>query len=110
MSRCLRLTKKVVMMMGSMDAPEAIMETAMNWELPAKTITDMSAICKGESPALPARTPKGIPTAIYPIQMGMAAARPWRINVGEVDCMVIYTISSVYLSILSYRVNHYCPE
>jgi hypothetical protein len=79
------------------------METAMNWELPAKTITDMSAICKGESPALAARTPKGIPTAIYPIQMGTAAARPWRMDVRELDCMAIYTIILVYLSALSYK-------
>ncbi|OQC23216.1 MAG: hypothetical protein BWX71_02136 [Deltaproteobacteria bacterium ADurb.Bin072] len=84
MSRCLRLTKKVVMMTGRTPAPEPIMDTAMNWELPAKTMTDIRTICSMVSPACPARIPKGMPTAAYPTQMGKAAPRPWM--TGLLDC------------------------
>ena len=56
-----RLTTKVVMTMAGMEAPLPSMATAMNWELPAKTSTDISPTCQGARPAFWASTPKARP-------------------------------------------------
>ena len=61
MSRCLRFTMKVVEMTAAADAPDEIMATAMNWDPPAKTVTDITAICQGAKPAFWARTPRERP-------------------------------------------------
>ena len=48
-------------MMAGAEAPADSMETAMNWELPAKTMMDINPICRGVSPAFCANTPNAIP-------------------------------------------------
>lgn len=76
MRRCRKLTTKVVTMMERTEAPAAIIDTAMNWLLPAKTRIDMRPISKGDSPAFWANTPKAIPMGIYPKQIGHPADNP----------------------------------
>ena len=51
-------------MMAGAEAPPLSMETAINWELPAKTIIDISPICNGVSPAFWAKTPNAMPMGI----------------------------------------------
>ena len=62
--------------MAAIPEPVPSMATAMNWELPAKTTTDMSPMASGERPAFWASTPKARPIGTYPRQMGHAARMP----------------------------------
>jgi hypothetical protein len=80
MSRCLRFTKKVVMITARAAEPFASIETAINCELPANTMNDIKAIWNPVMPAFCAKTPNARPMGIYPRQMGQAALTPGRIG------------------------------
>ena len=72
------MTTNVVSTIVKAGIPLLIIDTAMNWELPAKTISDIKPMASGCKPAFCPRTPKAIPMGKYPKQTGHAAARPRR--------------------------------
>ena len=59
-------------------APDESMDTAINWELPANTISDMSPISSGPSPVFWASTPNASPIGRYPRHIGHPAFNPGR--------------------------------
>jgi len=74
--RCLRFTTKVVVIIEKAPAPAENMETAINCELPAKTIRDIDPVSKIVKPAFWASTPKAMPIGIYPRHIGHEAESP----------------------------------